>query len=172
MKKFTLSLILFFLALFTVPSVFSNAQAATLKFDPTSGTAANGATFQVKVNADAGSAQVSAADVYVSFDPTLVKATLVTPGTYFADVTSNILNGKVYITGLPSQSDFTAFKTGAGTIATITFQALKNGTASLKFDCGTTAASSKIIQNDIQRCLPHSLLPYHGILHTPHRLHY
>lgn len=135
-----LSLILFFIV---APLVFS-AQAASLGFDKSTATAANGATFQISVTVDPGSDSLNSTDVYVTYDATLLKATAVSAGTMFPTVSNDIsTSGKVYIAGMvndPASSISTA-----GTLATITFQGLKEGTGTLSFDCN----SSKIIKNDI-----------------------
>ena len=135
-----LSLIVFFIV---APFVF-RAQAASLGFDKSTATAANGATFQISVTVDPGSDALNSTDVYVTFDATLLKATAVSAGTMFPTVSNDIsTSGKVYIAGMvndPASSISTA-----GTLATITFQGLKEGTGTLSFDCN----SSKIIKNDI-----------------------
>lgn len=139
-NKIILSLTLF---LSVAPFVFG-VQAATLKFDKTTATAANGATFQISVIVDPGSDALNSTDVYVIFDPTLLKATAVAAGSLFPTVSNDVsTSGKVYIAGLvndPASSISTS-----GTLATITFQGLKEGTGTLSFDCNT----SKIIKNDI-----------------------
>jgi len=137
--KTFLSLVIF---LVVAPFVFS-AQAASLKFDKTTATAANGATFQISVTVEPGSDALNSTDVYVTYDATLLKATLVSAGSLFPTVSNDIsTSGKVYIAGMvndPASSISTA-----GTLATITFQGLKEGTGTLSFDCNT----SKITKND------------------------
>src|SRR3989339_58719 len=133
------------LGLFIVLPVFlDGTQAASLKFDKTTATAANGATFQIAVTVDPGSDGLNSTDVYVTFDSTLLKATAVAAGSLFPTVSNDIsTSGKVYIAGLvndPASSISTA-----GTLATITFQGLKDGSGTISFDCDT----SKIIKNDI-----------------------
>lgn len=126
-----------------VPAFFA-AEAAYLKFDKTTATAANGATFQIGIMVEPGSDSLSSTDVYVTYDSTLLKATVVAAGTQFPTVTNDIAtSGKVYIAGMvndPASSISTS-----GTLATITFQALKDGTGTLAFDCNL----SKIIKNDL-----------------------
>ena len=131
----------FFLIL---PVFFSGAQAASLNFDKSTATAANGATFQISVTVDPGSDALNSTDAYVTFDPTLLKATTVSAGTMFPTVSNDIsTSGKVYIAGMvndPASSISTA-----GTLATITFQGVKEGTGTLSFDCNT----SIVVKNDI-----------------------
>lgn len=138
--KTFLSLIIFFIV---VPFVL-RTEAASLNFDKSTATAANGATFQISVTVDPGSDALNSTDVYVTYDATLLKATLVSAGSLFPTVSNDIsTSGKIYIAGMvndPASSISTA-----GTLATITFQGLKEGTGTLSFDCN----SSKIIKNDI-----------------------
>ncbi|MFA6081469.1 MAG: cohesin domain-containing protein [Patescibacteria group bacterium] len=135
-----LSLVLFFIV---APFVLS-AEAASLNFDKSTATAANGATFQISVNVDPGSDALNSTDVYVTYDATLLKATAVSAGTLFPTVSNDIsTSGKVYIAGMVN--DPASSISAAGTLATITFQGLKEGTGTLAFDCNT----SKIIKNDI-----------------------
>lgn len=139
--KKTIIAVLIFLGL--TPMIFA-VEAASLKFNNTTATVSNGGTFQIEVIVDPGSDSISSSDVYVSYDGTLLKATGVSAGTLFPTVTNDVAtSGTVYIAGLvndPANSVSTA-----GTIATITFQALKEGSGTLSFDCN----SSKVIKNDL-----------------------
>ncbi|MEN9328338.1 MAG: Cohesin domain, partial [Candidatus Parcubacteria bacterium] len=125
------------------------AEAASLKFSPTSKTVNQGDTFQVQVNVDAGSEEVSGTDSYVLYDASKFTATSVTEGTYFPYVTSNIASGKVSIWGVVT--DPATSRTGSGTLATITFTVLQNASsANLTFYCDLNANdTSKIVKNDI-----------------------
>ena len=135
------SLIIFFSVV--APFVLG-VQAASLKFDKSTATAVNGATFQISVTVDPGSDSLNSTDAYVTYDSTLLKATAVTAGALFPTVSNDIsTSGKVYIAGMVN--DPASSVSTAGTLATITFQGLKDGTGSLAFDCAT----SKIIKNDI-----------------------
>lgn len=140
LKKF-LSLAILFIV---VPVFVGAVNAASLKFDKTTVSGTNGGTFQIAVTVDPGSDALSSVDAYVSFDSTLLKATAVTAGTLFPTVSHDeSTTGKVYIAGMVN--DPASSVSTAGTLATVTFQALKDGTATLSFDCNT----SKIIKNDI-----------------------
>ena len=136
---------LLLIALFLVVAPFvTNVQAASLKFDKATATAANGATFQISVTVDPGSDALNSTDAYVTYDSTLLKATAVASGSLFPLVLNDISTaGIVYIAGMVSDPA-SSISTG-GTLATITFQGLKEGTGTLSFDCNT----SKIIKNDI-----------------------
>ena len=115
-----------------------------LKFDKTTVTIGTGGTFQLVVSIDPGSDSINAAETYVTYDATVLNATAVTSGSLFPTVSHDLsMTGKIFIVGYvndPASSISTA-----GTLATVTFQALKNGSATVSFDC----AGSKIIKNDI-----------------------
>ena len=145
MKKYLLIKILSLAILFIVVTIFiGTVNAASLKFDKTTVSVTNGGTFQIAVTVDPGSDALSSVDAYVTFDSSLLKANSVAAGSLFPTVSHDeSASNKVYIAGLvndPASSISTS-----GTLATITFQALKDGTATLSFDCNT----SKIIKNDI-----------------------
>jgi hypothetical protein len=144
MKK--LGKLLLFLIFFglLLPSYLMSVEAASLKFDNPTVSVANGATFQIAVTIDPGSDSLNSTDAYVTFDPTLLKANSVTAGTLFPTVSNDTsVAGKVYISGMVN--NIANPVSTAGTVATITFQALKDGLATLSFDCN----SSKIIKNDL-----------------------
>jgi hypothetical protein len=139
-KKILLALLIFF---GLTPFVFS-IQAASLTFDKSSSTASNGGTFQVGVVMNPGSDSIYSTDVYVVYDSSLLKATGVTAGSLFPTVTNDIAtSGRVYIAGLVNDTGSPV--TASGTVATITFQGLKDGSGNLSFDCNT----SKVIKNDL-----------------------
>ena len=143
MKNFKIVTFLFLL-LIIVP-IFNSIYAATLKFDKATVSLSNGETFQIAVLVDPTGDSLNSVDSYVVYDSTVLKATTVTAGTLFPTVTydQSSTPGKVYIAGLvndPVNSISTS-----GTLATVTFQAIKDGTIALSFDCN----SSKIIKNDI-----------------------
>lgn len=136
----TITALVFFLAL----GSFRSSLAASLKFDTASPTVSNGGTFQIGVQVDPGSDSLNSTDIYVLYDSTLLKANSVAAGSLFPTVTNDITTaGKVYIAGMVDDPG-TSVST-SGTVATITFQGLKNGSGTLSFDCNT----SKIIKNDI-----------------------
>lgn len=135
--------------LYFLPVVFvKSAEAALLKFDKTTVSVNANDTFTVDVIVDAGSSQISSTDAYVLYDANVVQAQSVTASAFFPTVTNQITSGKVFIYG--TVDDPAVFKTGSGTVATITFKALKDGTTTLTYDCvQDSGSSSKIIQNDL-----------------------
>jgi len=140
MKKILLFLILIF---FFLPS-FLVVKAATFSFDKSSYSVSTGQTFQVQININTGTDQVNGADAYINYDNSFLSVENITAGSFFPTVTNDITTaGKVYIAGLVD--DPASPKTGSGTLATITFKGLKDGTANLSFDCN----NSKIVKNDV-----------------------
>lgn len=141
---FTIFIGAFFLG---VPLV-SGVEAASLQFDPATVSATVGQPFDMKINATLGTDPVTSVDVYVLYDPALVEVVSAVKGTLFPTVSQSLAqSGKAYISGLVD--DPATAKTGNGTVATITFKAKTNGTATLKFDCtqGSTT-DSNINKND------------------------
>jgi len=144
MKKKLIKILSLVILFIVFPAVFGLVDAASLKFDKTTASASNGQTFQIAVTVDPGSDALNSTDIYVNYDSTILKATVVSAGSLFPTVTNDISTaGKVYIAGMVN--DVASSISTSGTVATITFQALKDGTATLSFDCST----SKIIKNDI-----------------------
>ncbi len=144
MKKIIIKIFSLAILFFIVPVVFGSANAANLKFDKTTVSTTNGGTFEIAVTVDPGSDPILSTDVYVIYDSSLLKANSVAAGTLFSTVTNDVAtSGKVYVTGMVT--DTATPVTTAGTLATITFQALKDGSGTLSFDCNT----STIVKNDI-----------------------
>lgn len=122
--------------------------AATLDFDPNSTTVAPNGTFTVDIDLEGGTQQVASTDVYILYDENFLEVQQVTAGSFFPLVQPNTeTKGRLYIAGtVTSQGDY---KTGTGTVATISFKALQEGSSSMTFDCDNTASDkSKIVQND------------------------
>lgn len=123
-------------------------QAASVKFDRGTVNAAVGDTFTLDAVVDAGSDQITSTDMWILYDPNLLEAQNASSGAFFPAVTNNITSGKVYIAGLIT--DPGTYKTGSGVVAKVTFKALKNGTATIAYDCRADASnSSKVIKNAV-----------------------
>lgn len=148
MKKFLISPILIFLVFLLSASVFGQAKAAFLKFDTANVSVNTGGSFSIDVIVDAGPDEITSTVANIVYDAGLLEAQSVTPGSFFPTVSNSITSGKVSISGLVSGPG--TYLTGSGTLATITFKGLKNGTASLSFYCQPILYnSSKIIKNDL-----------------------
>lgn len=126
----------------------SSVEAAALKFDQGTVTVAPGSTFTLNAVIDAGSDQITSTDMWILYDSTLLEAQSASAAAYFPAVTNNITAGKIYIAGLVT--DPGTYKTGVGNVATITFKGLKNGQATLTYDCRADVSnSSKVIKNAV-----------------------
>lgn len=140
------------LALCAVSIIFAaatvqGALAASLKFDKTSFSVKTGDTFNVQIVIDPGTEQVTSTDAYVVYDGNFLQAQTIVGGTYFPQVLHDKKTNLVYV-GAMIQSP-TDFKTGKGTVATITFKATGSGSTKLTYQCDKTLiATSKIIKND------------------------
>lgn len=144
MKKTIKNLFLLIFFFLSFPLLVKSVSAASLNFDKTTVSVANGGTFQIAVTVNPGSDALNSVDAYVIFDATVLKATAVASGSLFPIVSHDESTaGKVYIAGLVK--DPASSISSSGTLATVTFQALKEGTVTLSFDCNT----SMIIKNDI-----------------------
>lgn len=142
-KTLFLASLLFFVSFFITHQV----DAATLKFDNTSVTAKVNDTIDIPVVIDAGSDQILGVDSYIMYNPEHWEPQNITNGTYFPTVLNNTFSGKVYIAGIVN--DPSSYKTGSGTLATITFKALKDSSDKFTFYCVDGASdSSKILKND------------------------
>lgn len=123
-------------------------QAASVKFDTGTVTVSVGSTFTINAVVDAGSDQITSTDMWILYDPLLLQAQSASAAAFFPAVTSNITSGKVYIAGIVT--DPGTYRTGSGSVAAITFTGLKNGTATLSYDCRTDVSnSSKVIKNAV-----------------------
>ena len=133
-----------FLSLFEAGSV----HAASLRFSQSTVSVSAGSTFTIDAVVDAGSDQITSTDMWILYDSTLLQAQSASAAAFFPAVTNNITAGKVYIAGLVT--DPGTYKTGSGSVATLTFLGLANGTATLAYDCRTDVSnSSKVIKNAV-----------------------
>ena len=139
MKKELLFLILIF---FLLP-IFLVVKAASLSFDRSSYSVGVGQTFQVKININTGGETVNGAEFYINYDSSLLSIENVSAENFFPTTTNDTkTTGRVYIAAFVD--DPASPKTGSGTIATITFKALRDGVVNLSFDCN----NSKVVKSD------------------------
>lgn len=148
MKKFFQTIFLF-IGLFLFSSlVFGKVNAASLKFDAPSVSTTAAQTFDIDVIVDTGGEEINSTDVYITFDKDIIEAQTVSEGTFFPTVLNDITEGRVYVAGMVD--DPATSKSGTGTVATITFKALKAGTTTLTYHCDSSVnETSKVIKNDI-----------------------
>ncbi len=106
-----------------------------LYFEPADGNYNVGDTFDVILQIDTGEKEAMAADALISFDQNKLKVNQVSEGDFFSGFDYNIenANGKLTIYSFSEQALVT--NSGVGEIATITFEATAEGTASVSFLC-------------------------------------
>lgn len=142
MKKFFITLLM--IGFWFLGAKNSPVMAGYFGFEPTSLTVKAGETFNVKIKINAGADELSSVDAYLLYDNTYLKVVSVMADSYFPTVTyDTATSGKVYLVGMVD--DPATSKSGTGTLATIVFQAVTDGQASLSIDCN----SSKIVKSDI-----------------------
>jgi hypothetical protein len=106
-----------------------------LYFEPSEGNYNVGDNFDVVVQIDTGDKEAMAADALISFDQNKLKVNQVSAGDFFSGFDYNIenANGKLTIYSFSEQALVT--NSGVGEIATISFEATAEGTASVSFLC-------------------------------------
>lgn len=136
------------------------ASAATLSLSPASGSHAAGSTFEVAINLDTGGVATNGTDAILRFDPNTLQVvdannssegTQVLAGSLYSNTTYNVVDngaGKISFSGTKTGNS-TGYS-GSGTLATITFQALKAASASaVTFDfTRNTTSDSNVIGSD------------------------
>jgi hypothetical protein len=148
MRKPLLNL-LFILFLLTAFPFFGKIYAATLQFDPATVTTTSGQSFDLNINVNAGSDQITSVDAFILYNSSLFDVSSISDGTFFPTVSKDSSQaGKVYVAAMVS--DPASSKTGSGTIATIKFKAKSDGSADITFDCtqGSTT-DSNVTKNDL-----------------------
>ena len=137
MGKKILAILAIFFVLFIASSFFSKAWAATFSLSPASGSTVSG-TFNVTLSlTDLGGKEVSGIDVYLNYEPSKLEAQRIdVSGGIFADYPLQEIDptgGKLIVLGATAPPH--APVTTPGTIATITFKALRtSGSTTLSFD--------------------------------------
>lgn len=148
MKKLLTSVVIPSLFFFVVFVCGTNA--ASLQFDPTTVTTQQDETFDIKVDVDSGTNEILGVDAKITYDKALLTVEEVTDGTFFPNIgkVDYSTQGEIYIAGIVD--DPGDFKKGTGTLATIKFKAVTDGTATLAFTCtpGETGKDSNIVNND------------------------
>lgn len=168
--KLLVSLIFFFFLLFAVPS---KAMAAPrIFFDPSTITAVQNNQFTIQLKIDAEANQVIGSDVIISYAGADLDVVSVTNGSFFpefhyASNGSDRIELHGYVTSIYQT------KTGAGTLATLTFNALKGtGSSALTMSCHDNGNQTNILNdsgNTILSCgsLNQVAISYSGTANTP-----
>lgn len=143
-KKIVVPLCLCFLSFFFEATSVS---AAYLYFSPATKTAANQESISVDILVNTEGEQISAADAYIEYNNSLLSVQSVQNKSYFPYQTHAITGNRIALRGLVFDAE--TYVTGTGTMATITFQVLAEGTGRLTFFCDKNVSStSRIVKND------------------------
>jgi Cohesin domain. len=133
-NRFLKQILGIFLLFLVFSGVFFSVEAAFLKIDPNAVSSSAGNNFDVKVILDPESDAIYSTDIYLTYDQSLLKVVSVKAENLFPTVIHNeSTSGKIYIAAMVN--DPTSSISSSGTVATITFQGLKDGSGNLSFDC-------------------------------------
>jgi hypothetical protein len=130
--KFAIVFTLFLTAVFGF-SKFASAASASLYLSPAAGTYGVGSSFTVKILLDSGGAPgVNAADGIVSFDNSVLSASVLKDNSIFNLWTTEpkVSGGTINFSGGLTPP---AFARSGGLVATVTFKAIKEGTVKVNF---------------------------------------
>lgn len=156
-----------FSTLYPKPPSHAAGGTVDLSLTPTPISIAQGGTFNLAVNMDAKTNQVSAAQVQVNYDPTVLEAQSISAGTFLSVVLlpGAINNGAATITvGAPPGAPVS----GAGTIANLSFKALKATATSVSFDVtNTQVAAIGLTGNQVGNLNPASVTVTSSATATP-----
>lgn len=109
----------------------TSVEAATIKFNPASGTHATGTSFAVKIDVDTEGVDTTSTDAVIQFDTSLLSIDSVSYGSFYDTVLHSESGNKLSISGMVS--DPGKVVNGQGTLATINFMPLAQGTAIASF---------------------------------------
>lgn len=124
----------------------SAAPSSKLYFQPASvNTQLQCTSFTMDVMVDPGTNQVSTIDLYLTYDPTLVEVTQITPSSTFNIVQreASISNGtaSIDLDAVGGSPDPSKYVTSITKVATVTFAPKSAGTATIKFGTDTQVLS-------------------------------
>lgn len=142
-KKFSIFVLILFTFSFLSDFVFAQ-KSASLFFSPSSGNYQVGQTFNVSVTVKSEQQSINAAEATIKFNPTIIRVRSISKsGSIFeywpedpAKTFSNSAGTIRFVGGAP-----TPYQGSSGRIFTITFESLKEGTASLTFTDGRVIAA-------------------------------
>ncbi|PIU14914.1 hypothetical protein COT20_02345, partial [bacterium (Candidatus Gribaldobacteria) CG08_land_8_20_14_0_20_39_15] len=119
---------------FFIAPVAVKGQTVILSLEPSSSSYTVGDSFNIVIKLDTGSSNTDGVDIhYLNYNPLLLEAQTVLPGALYANTNTNnidAVNGRI---DFSQTSAGGATFNGQGTLATITFKALSQGTANLTF---------------------------------------
>ncbi len=145
MRKYLWTLLLLSILYLGSAVLTKGVWAATLNFDQSTINVSAGSSFQVQVIVNSGTDKVAGADAWILYDSNILKATSGVAGSYFQSASIDVNTpGKIYVGAV--EVDTATYKDAgtSGTIATITFSALKNGSSTLVFECQDSGETSKV----------------------------
>ncbi|MDP3982692.1 MAG: hypothetical protein Q8Q65_01280 [bacterium] len=125
-------LVLFFMLFVGVGKI----QAAKLIIDPPTGTYAVGQQFQSKITLDTEGAATAGVDVLLKYNPAKIKITNVQNGVLFSQYIGQKIDnnkGSFGLSGIVALDDTVGYA-GSGTFATVVFEGVSVGRASVDFD--------------------------------------
>ena len=113
-----------------------SVEAAKLVIEPPTGTYGVGQQFQSKITLDTEGAATVGVDVLLKYDPAFLKITNVQNGEIYSQYPGKKIDnnvGSFGLSGIVSLDDEEGFS-GSGTFATVVFEGVSAGTASVDFD--------------------------------------
>lgn len=134
---------------FVLSATQSGVQAATLQFDPTTGSGAIGESIDLGIVVNAGSDEILAVDAQVRYDKNILEVTNCTDGTFLKVARKDFATpGQLYIAGIVEDPGSPV--TGKGTMATCSFKVKANATTNVTYSCtpGETASDSNVAKNN------------------------
>lgn len=146
---------LLFTRMVLAPTVEVPSGGATITAIASVAGVAVGEQFTVDIIVDAGQLSLSAADLVITYDATLLKGVGIKAGTFLpAELAGGAIgNGKATIT----VASGTAPVTGTGTVVTLTFQAIASGTAAISPAVGSQIAATGQTKNVVGTTTPVSV---------------
>lgn len=149
-KKLTLITLKSLISLITlIPLIFLvafRAHAAYFELSPQTRTASPAETFSVDVKINTDGENVTSADTLFNFNSSILSVSSINPGDFFPQNFKTTTASQIYVGGAVQNA--TETRTGAGLLATINFQAIGSGTATLAFDCTAGKTSDSNITKD------------------------
>lgn len=125
------AIVVFALFLFIAPLDVKAQAAATLALSPSTDSISIGDEFDIEIIVDTDGVDVDGVDAVIDYDNTRLSVVSVTEGTIFSTYPLNeVSSGTISLSGI----DLTTPFNGTGTLGTIRFRALQEGTADVEFD--------------------------------------
>jgi len=134
------------------------APATTLSFSPSTVMTGINETFTLEIRVDTGENKISAAEIYVSFDPTKLECQQISAGTFLPVVLiSGTIDSTNGIASITLGSSPTEPKQGTGTLAIMSFKALNSGDTNVSFGLNTQVAAIEETGNVLTETTPSTI---------------